>query len=108
MLPERGYDGTGERSCLRCIERRLVPVWMVFHQEHGLWHVAFFDEDGVTALPWSGRFSAHDKLYAIAEASYQPVQALRQLESRVKNNHNGRVKLRLTAAQYKRLGRAKR
>lgn len=47
-------------------------------------------------------------LYAIAEATYQPVQALRELEGRVKSNRGGRVKLRLTAAQYKRLGRGKR
>ena len=107
ILQPRRDGGKGERRCLACIEIRLVPVVMAFHVDRGIYCVSFYNEDG-SPLPWTGRYRAHDKLYAIARASYQPTQAERELESRLKHGRGGRVTLRLTWTQFERLKAGRR
>ena len=69
------------------------------------YHVGFLEADGMTPLPWTGRYKTQEPLYRIVNASYQPMHAEREMERKLFSTRRGMVRLRLLPGQYERLKR---
>ncbi|GAA3763653.1 hypothetical protein [Terriglobus aquaticus] len=105
ILPSRDDGAVGARLCLRCMEQDLKTVIMAFTFDLATdsYHVGFLEKDGMTPLPWTGRYKTQEPLYRIVNASYQPMHAERQLERALFSSRKGMVCLRLNDGQYERL-----
>lgn len=91
------------------MEKKLITVVMVFSFDlaKNAYRVAFMEKDGMTALPWTGRYKTQEPLYRIVNASYQPMSADGELARKLRSTRRGMVRLRLTAQQYDRLKKAR-
>ena len=110
LLPPRADGGTGVRLCLRCMEAGLYTVVMAFDFDLSTdtYRVTFTESDGMTTLPWAGRYKTQEALYKIVNASYQPMHAEREMERKLFSTRRGMVRLRLLPGQYDRLKRPRK
>lgn len=87
---------------------KVVIMAFTFDLATNMYHVGFLEADGMTPLPWTGRYKTQEPLYRIVNASYQPMHAESEMERKLFSTRRGMVRLRLLPGQYDRLKRPTR
>ena len=87
------------------MEKQLKTVVMPFKFDLAThsYHVGFLEADGMTPLPWTGRYKTKEPPYRIVQASHQGMSSEAQLERHLSTTRRGMVRLRLMPVQYEHL-----